>query len=154
MPRAKKTLSGERGQPAKPITGQQYGRQVEQQRLQQAMPAPQLNVPITAPTPTNTPTPQAQQTAPDVVTNSAPPQQSQGPDMSALMTQLKGMGGLLRAPDDQPNVPFTAGLSSGPQTNSMAPATPFVNRTGQLMRDLSAQTGDPIFAKLAAKARM
>lgn len=148
MPRAKKTLSGERGQPAKPITGQQYGRQVEQQRLQQAMPAPQANVPLP------TPTPQAQQSAPDVATGSAPTQQPQGPDMGALMAQLKGMGGALNAPDDQPNVPFHTGLSTGPQTNSMVQSVPVINRTGQLLRDLSMQTGDPIFATLAAKARM
>jgi hypothetical protein len=29
-----------------------------------------------------------------------------------------------------------------------------VNRTAQIMRDLSARTGDPIFANLAARARL
>jgi hypothetical protein len=31
---------------------------------------------------------------------------------------------------------------------------PYVNRTGQIMRELSARTGDPIFANLAAKGRL
>ena len=152
MPRAKKTLAGGQGQASQVIKGQTYGEGVQQQALQATMPAPQANTGVRVPTAQLST--QTQQSAPNVVTGSTSTQQSQGPDMGALMAQLKGMGGLLRAPDDQPNTPFTSGLPSGPQTNSMTSTMPFINRTGQLMRDLSAQTGDPIFANLAAKARM
>ena len=150
MPRAKKTLAGGQGQASQVIKGQTYGEGVQQQALQATMPAPQVNTGVRVPT--------AQASAP-----SAPPSepaqdqggtQTQKPDLAALLQQLKGVGGQLNAPDDQPNKPFNIGLPGGPGNDMGNPVKPYVNRMGQIMRDLSARTGDPIFANLAAKGRL
>ena len=150
MPRAKKTLAGGQGQASQVIKGQTYGEGVQQQALQATMPAPQANTGVTVPT--------AQSTA-----QSAPqgaPMQDQGgaqaqkPDLAALLQTLKGVGGQLTAPDDQPDKPFNYGLPGGPGSDIGNPMKPYVNRTGQIMRELSARTGDPIFANLAAKGRL
>ncbi len=150
MPRAKKTLAGGQGQASQVIKGQTYGEGVQQQALQAVMPAPQANTGVRVPT-----TQPAAQSAPQ----SAPMQdqgdvQAQKPDLAALLQTLKGAGGQLTAPDDQPDQPFNYGLSGGPGSDIGNPMKPYVNRTGQIMRELSARTGDPIFANLAAKGRL
>lgn len=140
MPRAKKTLTGGTGQAAQPFTGQTYGEGVRQQALQEAMPAPKVSAP-SAPAPTEAPQPAEQ----PVDTAVAPRPRM---DMAALREQLAGVGGVLTRPDDQPDVPFNRNLD-----NPMVGATkPYVNKTGQIMRDLSMRTGDPLFAELAARA--
>ena len=150
MPRAKKTLAGGQGQASQVIKGQTYGEGVQQQALQAAMPAPQANTGVTVPT--------AQPSAPSA--SSSEPTQDQGntqgqkPDLAALLQQLKGVGGQLTAPDDQPDKPFNTGLPGGVGNQTGSPMRPYVNRTAQIMRDLSARTGDPIFANLAARARL
>lgn len=149
MPRAKKTLSGTTGQKVEPIKGQTYGEGVRQKELQQAMPAPNAQsqnvLAPTAPQSQPTPQPQAQTDVP-----AQPVAQAQPMDINVLRERLAGVGGQLTRPDDQPNVPFNKNLD-----NPMAsPGKPFVNRTGQIMRDLSARTGDPLFAELAARARL
>ena len=150
MPRAKKTLAGGQGQASQVIKGQTYGEGVQQQALQATMPAPQANTGVRVPT-----AQPAAQTAPQ-----SEPMQEQGgvqgqkPDRAALLQQLKGVGGQLNAPDDQPDKPFNTGLSGGVGNQIGSPMRPYVNRTAQIMRDLSARTGDPIFANLAARARL
>lgn len=150
MPRAKKTLAGGRGQASQVIKGQTYGEGVQQQALQAVMPAPQVNTGVRVPA--------AQASAPSA--SPSEPTQDQGgtqadkPDLAALLQQLKGVGGQLNAPDDQPDRPFNTGFSGGPGNDIGMPAKPYVNRMGQIMRDLSARTGDPIFANLAAKGRL
>jgi hypothetical protein len=150
VPRAKKTLAGGQGQASQVIKGQTYGEGVQQQALQAVMPAPQANTGVRVST--------AQPSAPSAPQSE--PMQDQGdtqgqkPDLAALLQQLKGVGGQLNAPDDQPNKPFNMGLSGGPGNDIGIPAKPYINRMGQIMRDLSARTGDPIFANLAAKGRL
>lgn len=141
MPRARKTSSGAKAQPVQAITGQEYGRGVEQEKLQKAMPAPaeqqvtSLNQPQT-------------QTAesPDTSTPSRPAM-----DFAAMRSALEGTGGLLNRPDDRPDVPFTATLND-PSARFRLGLTPPANRTGEFMRELSRRTGDNLFADLAAKA--
>lgn len=150
MPRAKKTLAGGQGQASQVIKGQTYGEGVQQQALQAVMPAPQANMGVTVPS--------AQASAPSG-SQSEPTQdqggtQAQKPDLAALIQQLKGVGGQLNAPDDQPDRPFNTGLPGGVGNEIGNPMRPYVNRTAQIMRDLSARTGDPIFANLAARARL
>lgn len=146
MPRAKKTLAGGRGQASQVIKGQTYGEGVQQQALQATMPAPQANTGVTVPK-----TQPAAQSAPMQDQGGT---QTQKPDLAALLQQLKGAGGQLNAPDDQPDKPFNTGLSGGVGNQIGSPMRPYVNRTAQIMRDLSARTGDPIFANLAARARL
>ena len=150
MPRAKKTLAGGQGQASQVIKGQTYGEGVQQQALQATMPAPQANTGVRVPTaqPSASSTPQSEPMQDQGGT------QAQKPDLAALLQQLKGAGGQLTAPDDQPDVPFNYGMSGGPGPDIGNPMKPYVNRTGQIMRELSARTGDPIFANLAARGRL
>lgn len=136
MPRAKKTLAGGQGQGVKPVTGQTYGAAKTQQMLQEAMPAPaapQMKAP--------TPAPQ--------------PQQSQQQPMAArpnpqdILSQLRGQGGVLTAPDDRPNVPITDGLATGPGRGPEAFSTRSPLKS--TIETLAMQTGDPIFYQIAAK---
>ena len=138
MPRAKKTMAGTPGQPAQPITGQTYGEAKTQQMLQEAMPAPAVRGPQTPTTPTQAPQPQAQE-------------QAQRPQLADVINMLRGQGGVLTAPDDQPGVPLTDGLSTGPGRGPEAVRTdlPLANT----LRTLAMRTGDPVFYQLAAKVQ-
>jgi hypothetical protein len=139
MPRAKKTMTGEQGQAAQQFKGQTYGEGVQQKELQQTMPSPQLKQ--------NTPMPTPQTQEPISQTSTPQPQQAQVP----VTEMLKGMGGSLLAPDDNPALPITDGLASGAGRGPEAMQRP-INKTGILMRQLALQTGDSIFAQLAQKA--
>ena len=114
------------------------------------MPAPQANTGVTVPTAQ----PSAPSASPSEPTQDQGNTQGQKPDLAALLQQLKGVGGQLTAPDDQPDKPFNTGLPGGVGNQIGSPMRPYVNRTAQSMRDLSARTGDPIFANLAARARL
>lgn len=134
MPRAKKTMSGESGQGVQAIKGQTYGQGVAQEALQRAMPTPNAQ-PIQPPqTPSNTPTPQ-------------PVRQPMSSDQVQQM--VRGLGGTLTAPDDQPNVPFTAGLQNGPMPSVNIPTASRNFKTLETFRQLTVLTGDPIFSELA-----
>lgn len=137
MPRAKKTNIGAPAQKIEPIKGQTYGDGVRQESLQKAMPAPNM---------------QAMQ-APAVATAAPTAPQQPTPRMSEqdMMNKIRSVGGILSAPDDRPDLPITDGLSTGPGRGPEA-LTQIPNRTGQFFRQLSVQTGDPIFAELARKA--
>jgi hypothetical protein len=150
VPRAKKTLAGGQGQASQVIKGQTYGEGVQQQALQAVMPAPQANTGVRV-SATQSTAPSAPQGAPMQDQGGV---QAQKPDLAALLQQLKGVGGQLNAPDDQPDRPFNTGLPGGVGNEIGNPMRPYVNRTAQIMRDLSARTGDPIFANLAARARL
>lgn len=137
MPRAKKTASGAPAQKIEAIKGQTYGEGVVQERLQQTMPAPNrvAQMPQVS---------QGSQSAPQVETpseNTAPQQQM---NFSDLKNSLQGQGGVLFAPDDQPDVPF----------NQVPTRQERSNKLGAMMRDLSAKTGDPIYQYLANKSGM
>lgn len=131
MPRAKKTLSGAPGQKVEAFTGQTYGLGKQQEQMQRAMPAPNQTAVVVTPT------------------ENTVPQQRMG--LGELTEQLRGAGGLLRKPDDRPDVPFNATLNN-PDAAARLGLVPPRSRTGQIMRDLSSRTGDPVFADLAARA--
>lgn len=146
MPRAKKTNVGAPAQKIDAIKGQTYGEGVRQESLQRAMPAP--NMQAIAPQPTAAP---MSQSAP--VTTAATPTQQQAPRMTQedVVNRLRSAGGVLSAADDRPDLPVTDGLSTGPGRGPEALMRQ-PNRSGRLFRQLSIQTGDPIFAELAHKA--
>ena len=143
MPRARKTQSGAKAQPVQAIRGQEYGQGVIQERMQRSMPAPN-----------EAPVAQQQVVQSDVSAGQesvevAAPRQPL--DFGQLTDQLRGACGLLRRPDDRPDVPFNATLND-PDAAARLGLVPPSSRTGQIMRDLSARTGDPVFADLAARA--
>jgi len=144
MPRAKKTASGVPGQKVQAITGQEYGKGKQQEALQRTMPAPN-QVAVTPPAPTRV------QPNPEPTPQAAAPQSRPQMDFGQLTEQLRGAGGILRQPDDRPDVPFNATLNDPSAAARLGLASP-KSRTGQIMRDLSDRTGDPVFADLAARA--
>lgn len=149
MPRAKKTMAGTPGQKIQAISGQTYGEGVRQEELQRTMPAPQTPGPTTATRPIPAaPTAQAEAAVPSE--QSAPMPQ---PRMSLqeAMQRIQGTGGILRAADDNPNLPVTDGLPTGP---GRGPEALMANsHLGNTLRRLATQTGDPIFRELASKVR-
>ena len=145
MPRAKKTMQGAPGQAVGAITGQTYGEGARQEQLQKAMPTPNI-------ADAQAPRVPAQQAAVQSATPAAEavsvPERTQ-PEPVDLQQALRGMGGLLRQPDDKPGLPVTDGLNSGPGRGTEA-----LMRTSQLgntLRRLAMQTNDPVFAELASK---
>lgn len=146
MPRAKKTMSGAPGQGVQAIQGQTYGEGVAQERLQKAMPAP--NISETRATPQTISTPETT----SATTSSRSPQQ-QRPRMGIedIQKLVAGLGGTLTAPDDRPNVPFTTGLQNGPSPSISLPTSTRNFKTVETFRQLTVSTGDPIFSELASK---
>ena len=137
MPRAKKTASGAPAQKIEAIKGQTYGEGLVQKQLQQSLPAPNM----VANTPT---TSSGRATAVQVDAPQEDVQPKQPMDLAAMKSQLQGQGGVLFAPDDQPDVPF----------NTQPTMEQRNNKLGAIMRELSAKTGDSIYAYLADKSRM
>lgn len=146
MPRAKKTIAGPPGQKVQAVVGQTYGDGVRQENLQRTMPAPDVQM-VQPPAPL------------PAATSSASPADNAGPPMSQppklsfaeAMQKIQGVGGLLRAPDDNPSIPVTDGLASGP---GRGPEVLNANsQLGNTLRRLAMQTGDPIFRELASKVR-
>lgn len=137
MPRSRKTSSGSTAQPVEAITGQQYGRAVQQEALQRSMPVPNEAV-------------QAQGTAPQGAAPATAMRPRLAPEQA--MSLLSGMGGILSAPDDNPNIPITDGLTTGPGRG------PEVMRNqsalGDTLRRLAMQTNDPVFSRLASKVNI
>ena len=141
MPRARKTLSGAPAQGVQPVTGQQYGRGVEQAQMQQAMPTPRGNAAVTAAMAQGQAQAQARPAA-----AAAPAQQ---PDVMALASQLRNSVGLLKTPTDRPNEPVTAGLAGGPGPGPEVLGKSIRSPLGDTLRNLSRVSGDPIFQQLA-----
>jgi hypothetical protein len=141
LPRAKKTIGGVPGQAVQAIQGQTYGEATRQEALQKTMPAPNAEAPMPQ-APTATPT------APQ-----PPMEQVPQPRLSLqdAMEQIRGRGGVLSMPDDNPSLPVTDGLMTGP---GRGPEALMANSTlGNTLRRLANQTGDPIFRELASKVR-
>lgn len=143
MPRAKKTMAGAPGQPVQAISGQTYGEGVRQEALQQAMPAPKQ--PGLIPPPPA----RAEQSAPEA----EPETQTTRPRLSfeEAMQRVRGTGGILRAADDNPAIPVTDGLPTGPGRGPEALMAQ--SHLGNTLRRLAVQTSDPIFRELASKVR-
>lgn len=137
MPRAKKTASGAPAQKIEAIKGQTYGEGLVQKQLQQSLPAPNMVA--------NAPTASSGEAAPAQVNVPQEDVQPKQPmDLAAMKSQLQGQGGVLFAPDDQPNVPFDTQPTMQQRNNKL----------GAIMRELSVKTGDSIYAYLADKSRM
>jgi hypothetical protein len=143
MPRtAKRTLSGAPAQPVQAVEGQAYGNGVKQEQMQQLMPLPnQQGTPAAAPP--------ATQAAPNPVQD-APMTHEQ---LLAIAAQMKGQAGTLLPETTRPDEPVTAGLVSGPGPGPEALALRRGSPTGDMLRQLTEQTGDPLFAEIAAKAK-
>lgn len=140
MPRKRKTLSGEDAQNIKSVPGQRYGEGQDQQALQRAMPAPDMQQPVSA-----------APAAPPVF--SAMPQAGPAlaPDPMQVQQYLQTSKPNLLAGSRNPDQPVTAGLSSGP-----GPGPEVLARNTTPMRRylerLSADTGNPKWKMLAQKA--
>lgn len=136
-------MDGMPGQPVQAVSGQTYGEGVRQEALQRAMPAPKQPG-IIPPPPTR-----AEQSA----SEAEPETQAIRPRLSfeEAMQQVGGKGGILALPDDNPSLPVSDGLATGP---GRGPEMLTANSTlGNTLRRLANQTGDPIFRELASKVR-
>jgi hypothetical protein len=133
MPRGKPrvTQSGDPAQKIASVPGQRYGEGVEQQAMQQAMPAPDL-MKATAPS------------APAVI-----PSPPVDPAMvqNYLGSHNPGMLGTTAHPDQ----PLTAGMSTGPGPGQSAIAGPRTPASRWLMR-MAEDTGNPKWRRLAEQA--
>lgn len=142
MPRSRKTAAGTPAQPVEAMTGQQYGRARQQEALQQAMPTPQVSspqIPVAPPQTISGPSEMPSQT----------PQVPQRMSPLEAIQMLRGQGGLLTAPDDNPAIPITDGLSTGPGRGREVRNTE--SALGDTLRRLAMQTNDPVFMELASK---
>lgn len=132
MPRSRRTTTGTPAQKVEAVTGQQYGRAKVQEELQQALPTPNE----TAGAPANAPAP----TAPTLRPRMSPEQ---------AMQLVRGAGGVLSAPDDNPSIPITDGLATGPGRGPEALSGQ--STLGDTLRRLAFQTNDPVFLRLASR---
>jgi hypothetical protein len=123
--------------PRPTVAPQTYGQGVEMQQLDQAMPIPAY---------ANQPTAQPQMESP-----SQQPGYTHEAAMAAAQ-QMQGQVGLLAQETTRPTEPITAGLSRGPGPGPSALGVQQGSPAGDILRRLSATTGDPSFAELARKA--
>jgi hypothetical protein len=124
------------------VPGQQYGVGVQQEQLQQMMPAPQAQ-PMTA--------------APPAAPPSAAAPESAAPapaDPMAAAAALRGRVGLLGPETERPNEPVTHGLVQGPGAGPEVLGAVMGSPLGDTLRKLSSTVGDPYFAQLAQKAKL
>jgi hypothetical protein len=121
------------------VAPQTYGQGVEQQQLNMALPTP--NMQTGAPTGA-------------VAMPEAPmPEQYSQDQVMAAATGLADQTGLLNRDTTRPQEPITAGLSRGPGPGPEALGVVQGTPAGDMLRRLSASTGDPYFAELARKAQ-
>lgn len=139
MPRKRQTMSGDDAQNIGSVPGQRYGEGVEQQAMQQAMPAPDV---------AGTPPPAAP---------SAPmgdPQRPQA-DPAAIQQFLAQHKPSLLAQTGRPDEPVTAGLPGGPGAGPEALSMPIgMTPLARTLQRLSRDTGNPMFSRLAERARL
>ena len=137
MPRKRKTISGDDAQNISSVPGQRYGEGVAQQQMQQAMPAPDRSAgPPTA-------------SAPGAV-ETIPPQAAPPVDVQQYLAQHNPN---LLSGTQLPDQPVTAGLPTGPGPGpevlgTLKASTPL----RRYLEELTAQSGDPTFRRLAERA--
>jgi hypothetical protein len=123
------------------VPGQQYGAQVAQKQLQNAMPAPKD-------TTSKVVAKAAQQATPQ------PAQQPPRSDPMQIAAALRDRVGLLNRPTGRPDEPVTAGLSrgqgAGPEILGLQRRSPL----GELMRMVARQSGDGYLAQLADRSNL
>jgi len=138
VPRKQKTISGDDPQKIASVPGQRYGEGIEQADMQSKMPAPQVDGP-----PANGSQP--------VV---AAPQKA-GPSPEMLQQFLAANNPQLLSQSQLPDEPVTAGLrtgpGAGPEAMTLAQTTTPIART---LRQISAATGNPKWARLAERANL
>lgn len=142
MPRARKTQTGAPAMSVQNVPGQMYGKSVEQQRLQEAMPAPQAQ-PLAAVPPAAPPPVAAQPTA-------APAPA----DPLAAAAALRDRVGLFGPQTARPNEPVMHGMVQGPGGGPEVLGAVMGSPLGDTLRKLSSTLGDPYFQELAQKARL
>ena len=135
MPRKRKTMSGDDAQTISSVPGQRYGEGVAQQQMQQAMPAPDRSG-----APTGAP--------PGIET--MPPQGAAPVDVQQYLATHNPN---LLSGSQLPDQPVTAGLptgpGAGPEVLGMLRASTPLRR---YLDNLSDQSGDPTFRRLAERA--
>lgn len=141
MPRKRMTQSGDDAQNIGSVPGQRYGEGVQQQAMQQAMPAPDRMA-----------DPMAAATVGDPAAVDAPVAPP-GMDPAAVMQFLAQNNPNMLANTQNPDQPVTAGLPLGPGAGPeslkiMQSSTPLA----RMLTTLSDQTGDPTFRRLAERA--
>jgi hypothetical protein len=145
MPRGpKRTLTGQQAQKVQAVPGQAYGQGVQQEQLQQVLPAPKIE---------QQPAPPAMSAAGAASAQTAPPPGYDHNAALAAAQQMPGSAGLLAGDTTKPNEPVTAGLTRGPGAGPEALGLMSGTPTGDLFRRLSAISGDPFFAELANRSR-
>lgn len=137
MPRKRQTISGEDTQNIESVPGQRYGEGVEQQAMQQAMPAPDVR---STPAPSGGPPPMVEppMATPDPAAIQAFLNQHK-PNLLSQGTQL---------PDQHIMSGLPGGPGPGPEALAMSPERTPLART---LRQLSQDTGNPLFARLAQR---
>lgn len=138
MPRKQKTISGDDPQKIASVPGQRYGEGIEQADMQRKMPAPQVEGP-----PPNGTQPQV-----------AAPMKA-GPTPEMLQEFLQANNPQLLSQSQMPDQPVTHGLSTGPgagtEAMTLGATTTPIART---LRQISAATGNPKWARLAERANL
>lgn len=143
MPRARKTLSGAKAMGVVDVPGQMYGKGVEQQALQKAMPAPQAQQPKAVP-----PQPARQRQVP-----AAAPAPNAEASMANAMAALRGKIGFLANDTEVPDEPVTAGMRRGPGPGpEVLTGNVGSSPLGEFLRTISRASGDAYFASLADRA--
>ena len=139
MPRKVKTISGDAPQKVASVPGQRYGEGVEQQQMQQKMPAPKVQD-----------GPPARGAEPVTAAPTRP-----GPTPEMLQAYLAANNPQLLSETQIPDQPVTHGLptgpGAGPEVLNMGVNTTPIART---LRQISASTGNPKWARLADRANL
>ena len=145
MPRARKTMSGDRAQSIKSVPGQRYGEGVEQQALQRNLPAPARN---------DVPSPSTGASAlpPSAGAPVTPPPPAADPAM--IQQYLAQHRPNLLGGTQMPDTPVTDGLSSGPGRGPNALMENARTPISRMLRQLAADTGNPKWQRMAERAGM
>ena len=139
MPRKRKTMSGDPAQKIASVPGQRYGEGQDQQDMQQAMPAPDI-ASVAIDSATGGASPINQVARPQV-------------DPAAISAYLGANNPGLLVEDDNPDIPVTSGLSSGPGNGPEALGAFAANTPlARTLRRLAQETGNPLFNRLAERA--
>jgi len=137
MPRTRKTQTGDPAQAVKSVPGVRYGEGDDQQAMQAAMPAPNVQQPV--PTPAG-PRPGAPLVEPSPTS----------PD--AVQAFLAANNPNMLAGSDSPDEIVTEGLSSGPGRGQEAIRGRAQTPLKRFYENLAAETGNPKFRHLAERA--
>lgn len=151
MPRARKTLSGDKAQNVKSVPGQRYGEGVAQQGMQKSMPAPERQAP-TPPQPVPLPEPTDQGVRP----SPQPVQITRGSDPNGFPYTPEDMqrfiGQLPKNLLTQPAVPgkpLTSGVPIGPGPGPrLSSPGQVMSKYRRMLLQLAAATDNPTIRRM------